>query len=100
MPSPHCFKLFGPRHYSALDVKEAAEQVTGRKVELKPVERDQLAGFFGQQIPQTHVQEFVDMVIAVLPGGIIEDDFEDDESTVRGDIELVDTLRDLSAKST
>ncbi|KAH6854694.1 hypothetical protein B0I37DRAFT_37670 [Chaetomium sp. MPI-CAGE-AT-0009] len=97
-PSPYVFKLFGPRHYSALDIKEGLEQATGREVELKAVERDQLAGFFGQQIPQAHVQEFVGMVTACLPGGIIEGDYEYDESTVRGDTELVDTLRELAAK--
>ncbi|KAK3303716.1 uncharacterized protein B0T15DRAFT_504885 [Chaetomium strumarium] len=99
--SPHLFKLFGPRHYSALDVKEAVEQAMGGKpVELKSVERDQLAGFFGQQIPQAHVQEFVDMVTAVLPDGVIEGDFEYDENTVRGGVELGDALRELAAKGT
>ncbi|KAK3298227.1 uncharacterized protein B0H64DRAFT_438715 [Chaetomium fimeti] len=97
-PSPHVFKLFGPRNYSALDVKEAVEQATGRKVELKAVERDQLEGFFGQQIPQAHLSEFLGMVAATLPGGIIVDDFEDDESTMRGNTELVDGLRELAAK--
>ncbi|KAK4237798.1 hypothetical protein C8A03DRAFT_15684 [Achaetomium macrosporum] len=101
-PSPYSFKLFGPRHYSALDLKEAVEQVTGRKVELKPVERDQLAGFAGLQIPEPHVQEVVDMIIGVLPGGIseAEGDFDDDENTVRGETELVDSLRELAAKAT
>jgi hypothetical protein len=94
------FKLFGPRHGSALDIKEAVEQALGRKVELKAVERDDLGNFFGQQIPAAHVQEFADMVTAVLPGGIIEGDFGYDESTVRGEVELVDTLRELAAKGT
>ena len=97
-PSPHYSKLFGPRLYSALDLKDAVEQATGKTVKLELVERDQLAGFFGQQVPEAHVQEFVDMVTAVLPGGIIEGDFGYDEDTVRGEMELVDTLRELYAK--
>jgi hypothetical protein len=73
------------------------EKATGRKVELKAVERDQLADFFGQQIPQAHVPEFMEMVTGALPGGIIVGDFEYDEITVRGEIELVDSLREMTA---
>ncbi|KAK3307191.1 uncharacterized protein B0T15DRAFT_492683 [Chaetomium strumarium] len=47
------------------------------------------------KIPMVSIKD-----ISMLPGGIIEDNFEDDESTVRGDIELVDTLRELAAKGT
>lgn len=94
-PSPHIFRLFGPRHYSAIDLKDAVEKATGRAVELKLVERDQLAAYFGQQLPEAYVQEFVDMTLAGLPGGIMVGDFAYDEGTVRGRVELVDTLREL-----
>jgi hypothetical protein len=96
-PSPHYFKLFGPRHYNSLDLKSAVEKVTGNEGRLELVQRDQLASFFAQQIPDAYVQEFVDMVTASLPGGIISDDYDYDESTIRGRVELVDALGDLHA---
>lgn len=71
------------------------EDVTGKEVEMKLVERDQLAGFFAEQVPEAHVQDFVDMTTAVLPGGIMSGDFEYGEDTVRGKVELVDAFRQL-----
>lgn len=96
-PSPHYFKLFGPRHYSSIDLKNAVQKAVGKEVDLQLVERDQLAVFFGQQVPEPHVEEFVAMATAVLPGGIIEGDFEYEESTVTGEVELVDTFGKLYA---
>ncbi|KXX73869.1 NAD(P)H azoreductase [Madurella mycetomatis] len=98
-PSPHIFRLFGPRHYSSADLREAVEKATGRAVELKVIERDQLAAYFSQQLPEVYVQEFVDMTAAGLPGGIMVGDFAYDEGTVRGRVELVDTLRELYQES-
>lgn len=97
-PSPHCFKLFGPRSYSPLDLKKAVEEVTGKEVELKLIEKDQLAEFFAKQLPEPYVQEFVDMTTAGLPGGVIDKDFVYDDDTVKGRVELVDTLRELYTK--
>ncbi|KAL7627938.1 hypothetical protein AAE478_002133 [Parahypoxylon ruwenzoriense] len=97
-PSPHCFKLFGPRHYSSIDLKNAVDEVTGKNTELKAVERDQLASFFAEHVPGEYVQEFVDMTTAVLPGGIMAGDFEYDENTIRGKVQLVDTLRQVYTK--
>ncbi|KAM5344244.1 hypothetical protein ACJ41O_012781 [Fusarium nematophilum] len=93
--SPHYFDLYGPRLYSSVDVKEAVEEVTGKKVELVLIERDHLAEFFGQQVPRAHVQQMVDMTTAALPGGIMAGDFVENEDTVRGRDELVETLRRL-----
>ncbi|KAJ4162302.1 hypothetical protein NW754_013736 [Fusarium falciforme] len=97
-PNPHYFKLFGPRSYSALDLKKAVEEVTGKTVELKLIERDQLSEFFAKQLPEPYVQELVDMTTAGLPGGVINKDFVYDDDTVKGRVELVDTLRELYTK--
>ena len=71
-------------------------------MKLEAVERDQLAGYFGNVFPPAYVQEFVDMTTAVMPGGIMAGDFgyDDDRvdtTTVRGKVELVDTLREVYA---
>ncbi|KAH7010088.1 hypothetical protein EDB80DRAFT_839261 [Ilyonectria destructans] len=93
--SPHFFDLYGPQHYNAMDVKLAIEEVTGKKLEIAAVPKDQLAGFYAEQIPAAHVQAFVEMTTAALPGGIMAGDFGDHEHTVKGKVELVDALRKL-----
>lgn len=98
-PSPRVVKVFGPRNYSSRDIKDAVEKATGKTVELQLVERDQLGEYMAQIIPEPYVQAFVDMTTAGLPGGVIVPDFEYDEDTVRGRVELVDTFRELHAKS-
>ncbi|VUC31427.1 unnamed protein product [Clonostachys rosea] len=97
-PGVSSVSLFGPRHYSSLDVKEALEQVTGNKGELVTIDKDKLATYYANHVPPAYAQEFADMVIATLPGGTMAGDFEYGENTVRGKIELVDGLRELYAK--
>ncbi|KAF7555203.1 hypothetical protein G7Z17_g2390 [Cylindrodendrum hubeiense] len=93
--SPHFFDLYGPQHYSATDVQLAVEEVTGKKVEIAAVPKDQLAGFFAEQVPAAYVQDFVEMTTSALPGGTMAGDFGDHEHTVKGKVELVDALRKL-----
>ncbi|KAM0426488.1 hypothetical protein ACHAPT_008179 [Fusarium lateritium] len=93
--SPYYFDLYGPRHYNALDVKEAVEEITGKKVEIVPVEKDNLADFFAQKVPSAHIQEFVEMTTSALPGGAMSGDFGSNERTVHGQVELVEALRSV-----
>ena len=98
--SPRYIKVFGPRHYSSLDLHRAISEVVGREVKMEAVERDQLKEYFGKVFPPAYVQEFVDMTTAVMPGGIMAGDFgydddTEDTTTVRGKVELVDTLREV-----
>lgn len=93
--SPYYFDLFGPRNYSAEDVKAAVEEVTGKKVEIAGIPRDQLAAFYRQSVPEDHVAGLVEMTTAALPDGIMAGDFVGNEFTVRGGEELVSTLRRL-----
>jgi hypothetical protein len=96
--SPYCYKLFGPEPYSSTDIKRAVEEVTGREVELHLIEREQLANFFGQQVPGPYVGEFTEMIIAALPGGIIIKDFAYDEDTITGKVAFVDIMREVLSK--
>lgn len=93
--------MFGPRFYSALDLKAAIEEATGHQVELQTADRDELPGYFaGLGIPAQHAQELVDMLLAGLPGGTIVQDFNYGENTVTGQVELVDGVRDFLKKRT
>lgn len=95
-PSPYIFNLFGPRHYSGYDIKEIIEEITGKTLNLVPVEKDDLfAHFTKHQIPVSHVQGMVDMVTATLPGGIMAGDFAYGENVVRGEVDMLDSLRKL-----
>ncbi|KAF9772255.1 hypothetical protein IL306_010037 [Fusarium sp. DS 682] len=92
-PSPHYFNIFGPRPYGSLDLKEAVEEIFGKKVELKLVEEDQLLDYWKQIVPEQYAEEFKEMTTAGFADGAIN--FAYDENTVRGKVELVDALRSL-----
>ncbi|KAM0276295.1 hypothetical protein ACHAQH_006884 [Verticillium albo-atrum] len=67
--SPYVFELFGPRHYSALDVGRALEKATGKSVEVVPVKPEGLGEHSGKHLPASHVQSYVNMITATLEGG-------------------------------
>ncbi|KAF5516018.1 hypothetical protein CGCS363_v001703 [Colletotrichum siamense] len=93
----HAFELYGPRHYSTEDVRDAVEEITGKKVGIVAIEVGQLAGFYAQEgIPAGLVPEMVEFTTAGLPGGIMEGKFSGDEDTVWGKVELVDALRHVN----
>ncbi|RYP60290.1 hypothetical protein DL769_008187 [Monosporascus sp. CRB-8-3] len=95
---PYVFHITGPRNYSSLDVKAAAEEVTGKKIDLVTVAKDDLVGFFAQQVPPPMAAELAEMTVATLPGGLIAKDFhryDDSGNTYKGRVELVDALRRL-----
>lgn len=94
-PGTQYLDLFGPQHYSSLDVKAAVEEITGKEVQLVAIEKDDLAGFFAQQVPEAYVQDFVDMTASALPGGVMAGDFEYTDKTVKGKFELVGALREV-----
>jgi hypothetical protein len=93
--NPHFFDLYGPRNYSTLDVKSAIEQITVRPIEAVIITKGQLAEFYSQTVHPNMIDDVVEMTEAALPGGIMAGDFEGDENTVRGDVELVDALRKI-----
>ncbi|KAI8307681.1 hypothetical protein K4K61_003257 [Colletotrichum sp. SAR11_59] len=94
-PSKRDIRLFGPRHYSPLDVKEALEVVTGRKGEMILVPEAGLAEYWGKQIPEVYLPEFVEFIKAQLPGGVMAQDYEDGKDTVRCHTGLEEQLRQM-----
>ncbi|KAM5344642.1 hypothetical protein ACJ41O_013177 [Fusarium nematophilum] len=92
-PALRTASLFGPHLYNSLDFKEAIEAVLGKSIQLKLISKEGLAEFWAQQVPRAYVHEFVDLITALLPGGVSTGDFKYDENTARGKVELVDALR-------
>ncbi|KAM0352923.1 hypothetical protein ACHAPU_001807 [Fusarium lateritium] len=92
-PSPHYWNLFGPRSYGSVHLKEAVEEITGKKVELVLVEKDQLFDYWKNIVPEAYAEDFKEMVTCGLAGGVTAKDFVYDEKTVKGKQELVDGLR-------
>lgn len=97
-PSKRDVRLFGPQHYSPLDVKEALEVVTGRKGEMILVPEAGLAEYWGKQIPEVYLPEFVKFIKAQLPGGVMAQDYEDGEDSVRCHTSLEEELREMLAQ--
>ncbi|KAK8091730.1 hypothetical protein PG997_002091 [Apiospora hydei] len=64
-------ELRGPRSYSATDVHKAIENATGKKWELANIPREGLAKLFGKEVPEVYVSEFVELITAMLPGGVL-----------------------------
>ncbi|KAI9147354.1 putative fad binding domain-containing protein [Paramyrothecium foliicola] len=92
-PSPKIVDLHGPVDCSPRDVQKAFEEVTGKSIELRLVEKDQLHGFFAQVLPSTIVDDFVEMHLALLPGGLVEEDMKRTHNTCFGQDTLVDAFR-------
>lgn len=90
--------LFGPEHVSSLDIKKAIEEVTGKEGKLTIIERHELRNSVGHELPDAAAKEYEEMILAILAGGNISQDFEDGEDKVRCELKLVDVLRDLASQ--
>ena len=92
-------KLLGPRLYSSLDIKQAVEEITGKKADMKVVEKEDLPRWFENFVPKSYAQESAELVISMLPGGILaEEDVMYTDDTVRGKLEMVDALRRVASQ--
>ncbi|KAJ4258830.1 hypothetical protein NW762_007917 [Fusarium torreyae] len=92
------FKIMGPRLYSSNELRDIFEEVTGIKVELGLAQGEDLKAFFRQLFPEHCIPDFMEMIESSLPGGLITKDYDYDENTLTGKVELLDTMRELSKK--
>lgn len=88
-------RLFGPRLYSALDVKKAIESVMGKEGEMVVIPPENLPAWWAKLVPEPYVDEFVELITAQLPGGLLAGTYAYGDDTVRCERELVDDLRDM-----
>ncbi|KAF2148846.1 NAD(P)-binding protein [Myriangium duriaei CBS 260.36] len=94
---PHVFELHGPKDYSPLDVKNALDEVLGKDVEMRLVEKDKLEGFFGHFLPPKMIRPFVEMTLAFLVGESLPRDTSIEIR--RGQDTLVDSFKSLHGPS-
>ena len=92
--------LHGPRNYSAGDVQAALETLTGKTVKLINIEPNGLFDYYCKFVPAASAQELVEMTMAMLPGGLIAVDMDKAENVVRGEVELVESLRKVMSGET
>ena len=97
---PTVVRIFGPRFYTPIDVKNAIEEATGgKKGTLEVVHPEALHEFWvSEGIPPEYAPEFVELSTSQLAGGIIAENGEyeyREHDTVRGETELVDVLREI-----
>lgn len=90
-------QLFGPRLYSPADVAKALEDASGSQIQLEIISKNNLASYFQKHIPEKYVASYVEMVDAILPGGIISSDVYANRggNIVYGELELVDYFKEL-----
>jgi hypothetical protein len=93
--SPFYVDVVGPRDYSSLDIKHAIEEVTGKEGSLVTIPKGELSQFFSKVVPEKYVSGYVEMINAILPGGIIHEQPGFGDNVVRGNLELADALRNL-----
>lgn len=96
---PRIVELHGPRNYSVRDVREAFEKVTGKTIEVRLIQKDQLYGFFSGFLPASLVDDFVEMTLTFLPGGLLEEEMNDLTNASRGQDSLVDAFERMWAAS-
>ncbi|KAF5605742.1 isoflavone reductase P3 [Fusarium pseudoanthophilum] len=97
-PSPQVIKVFGPRAYSSIDLKEMFEEITATKVELRLAQGEDLKAFFRQIMPEHCIADFMEMIESSLPGGLIAREYEADENTVTGKVDMLEVFRELDDK--
>lgn len=77
-------------------MRDALEILTGKKVHVRSVEKEGLAEFFGAVLPPHLVQDFVDMTVSFLPGGLLEQEMQTlagDDNVRRGEVDLFGVLK-------
>ncbi|KAF4340831.1 nucleoside-diphosphate-sugar epimerase [Fusarium beomiforme] len=96
---PYIMELHGPEPYSPLDVQKAFSQALEKHVDIKAVEKEDLAEFYGKIFAPQIVNEWVEMTTCFLPGGIAEKDLSkpSDVDVIRGKTTLSEALKEATA---
>ncbi|KAK4118849.1 NAD(P)-binding protein [Parathielavia appendiculata] len=94
--SPHIFELHGPRAYTSADVQKAFEEMLGKSIEMRSVEKSGLHDFYAAVFPPGVAAHFAEMNKSYLEGGILYEDPQPTPGEKRyGNTELVDVFRQM-----
>ena len=73
----------------------------GRKIAVKPVAKEDLAGFYAQVFPPNTISDWVELNLSFLPGGILVEHMQNPVTeVVKGNVALVDVLRQICGAET
>ncbi|KAE8153381.1 NAD(P)-binding protein [Aspergillus avenaceus] len=99
--TPYILEAHGPRSYSVLDIQKGFSDVAGQKVEVKEVGQRDLPEFFGQFLPESVVDGYVEMTRSFLPGGVIARgrDYDPGVPVYQGETELWEVLNRMYGQS-
>lgn len=92
---PYVFELHGPRPYNSLDVQRAFEEVSGKSVEVRPVEKAGLLDFYSAVFLPSVAKHFTEMNESFLAGGILYEDPNPTGEVRHGKTELVDAVKQM-----
>lgn len=95
MASPYVFDLCFPSKLSSVDVHKAWEEAAGKTIEMKVIPKEGLTDFYGAVFPPAIAESYVEMNVALLPGGIILEDPRPTGETRHGKTELVEVFKQL-----
>ncbi|KAH6857042.1 hypothetical protein B0I37DRAFT_89150 [Chaetomium sp. MPI-CAGE-AT-0009] len=93
--SPHVYELHGPRPYTSADVHQIFEEVTGKSIELRPVEKEGLDDFYAAVFPPMVAAYYAEMNRSYLPGGILHVDPQPTGEIRYGTTELREVVKQL-----
>ena len=93
---PYVFELHGPQDYCPLNVQEAFSKALGKDVEAKPVEKNELPGFFGAFCPPKVAALWVEMTESFLPGGVaaVDSPLREKVDIVKGQTTLDEAIKE------
>lgn len=90
--------LHGPRNYTMLNLQSALEEVTRKRPRIDAVQPEELLEYYQHVLPPVKAREVTEMTTAINGGGLLAKEMaEPGEDVVRGNTELVDTLRRLAS---
>ncbi|KAK3290484.1 uncharacterized protein B0H64DRAFT_59445 [Chaetomium fimeti] len=93
--SPYAFDLQGPRPYTSADVHKIFEEVTGKSIELRLVEKEALDDFYAAVFPPVVAAYYAEMNKSYLPGAILHVDPQPTGATKYGTTELREVVEQL-----
>lgn len=76
-------------------MQKAFEEVTGKSIEMRPVEKAGLDEFYGAVFPPKVAKEYVGMNLSYLEGGILHEDPQPTGAKKYGKTELVEAFRGM-----
>jgi uncharacterized protein YbjT (DUF2867 family) len=92
------YEITGPvsEGYSATEIRDVFSKCLGKEVKLTLIEPSNLPGFFGGIVPPGCVDDMVNMVLCLLPDGVLAKNPDSDATILTGTTSLEDAMREIA----